>query len=67
MHDFQKNPMTRWKFFSNFSQTIFTKFDFCLTANLETKRYLKNLKVKKIKFIGNLKFIKNNKRKDDKI
>lgn len=56
-----KKSYKRWKFFSNFSQTIFTKFDFCLAANLETKKYLKNLKVKKIKFIGNLKFIKNKK------
>ena len=58
-----KKTYTKWKFISNFSQSIFTKFNFCLTANLETKKYLKNLKVKKIKFIGNLKFIKNNKEK----
>jgi len=58
-----KKSYERWKFFSNFSKTIFTKFDFCLTANLETKRYLKNLKVKKIKFIGNLKFVRNKREK----
>ena len=46
----------RWKIFSNFSNFIFKKFDLCLAQSLETKKYLKFLGAKKIRFCGNLKF-----------
>ena len=49
----------RWKFLKRFSEQIFTKFKICLVANSESEKYLKKLKVKNIKYIGNLKFIKN--------
>ena len=46
----------RWKVFSSFSKSIFSKFDLCLSSNIETKKYLKRLGAKNIKIIGNLKF-----------
>ena len=49
----------RWHFLKKFSEQIFTKFNLCLPANLESKTYLKKLKVKNLRYIGNLKFIKN--------
>ena len=54
-----KKTFLRWKFLKKFSDQIFTKFTLCLTANLESQKYLKKLKAKNIKCIGNLKFIKN--------
>ena len=42
---------------------IFNKFDLCLTANLETKKYLLELGAQNIIFNGNLKFINITKKK----
>ena len=41
--------------FPKIAKNIFSTFDLCLTSSLETKRYLKTLKAKNIKYIGNLK------------
>ena len=38
------------------SKILFKNFDICFSQNYETKKYLKSLGAKKIKFIGNLKF-----------
>ena len=46
----------RWKIFSSSSKKFFQKINLCLTSNLKSKRYLKLLGAKKIKFVGNLKF-----------
>ncbi len=51
-----KKSFNRWKFFHNFSKRIFEKITLALPQNLETKKYLKLLGTKNIKFIGNLKF-----------
>ena len=51
-----KKSFRRWKFFSYFAKSIFGKFHLCLSSNTETKKYLKKLGAKNIKFIGNLKF-----------
>jgi len=51
-----KKSFIRWKVFSSFAKLIFSKFDLCLSSNIETKRYLKKLGAKNIKIIGNLKF-----------
>ncbi len=58
-----KKTFYRWKNLSNFSKIIFSKFNFCLVANLETKIYLKKLKAKNIRYFGNLKFVKNEREK----
>ena len=41
---------------SNFAESIFGKFDICLSSSKETKGYLKKLGAKNVKFFGNLKF-----------
>lgn len=46
----------RWTYFKNFSKSIFGYIDIAFPQNQETFRYLKKLKIKKIKEIGNLKF-----------
>ncbi len=51
-----KKTFRKWVFFSSFSKYIFSKFDLCLSSSYESKRYLKKLGAKKVKFIGNLKF-----------
>ena len=56
-----KKSFSRWKFFSNFSKKLFSKFNLCLSASNESKYYLKSLGAKKVKFIGNLKFSESEK------
>ena len=46
----------KWKMISSYAKTLFQSFDICLSSSLESKKYLKSLGVKKIKYIGNLKF-----------
>jgi len=54
----------RWKKFSLYAKTFFQKFDVCLSSSLKSKRYLKSLGDKKIKYIGNLKFTESEKKID---
>ena len=58
-----KKTFFRWHQLKNFSRSIFNLIDIAYPQNLETRKYLKKLEVKKIKFIGNLKFIENDKSK----
>ncbi|MDC3231895.1 3-deoxy-D-manno-octulosonic acid transferase [Candidatus Pelagibacter sp.] len=51
-----KKTFDRWLFFPNFAQSLFNKFKLCLSSSLESKKYLKKLGAKRIKFVGNLKF-----------
>jgi 3-deoxy-D-manno-octulosonic-acid transferase len=53
----------RWKFFSKFANKIFSNLDLCLASSKESFKYLKNLGVENIKFIGNLKFSQSQKEK----
>ena len=46
----------RWKIFKGSTEKIFQSFDICLSSSLKSKKYLKSLGAKKIKYIGNLKF-----------
>ena len=48
---------SRWIKLKHFSQLIFNLIDIAYPQNKETKIFLKKLNVKKINFIGNLKFI----------
>ena len=54
-----KKSFKRWNYFNSFSKKIFQCFDATFPQNKETVRYLKSLKAKNIKFIGNLKFSEN--------
>ncbi len=51
-----KKSFNRWKYFPKFSKNIFQKISIALPQNMESKKYLKLLGTKKVKFIGNLKF-----------
>ena len=53
-----KKSFNRWSNFNYFAKEIFGKIDIAFPQNKETANYLKKFKVKKIKNIGNLKFIK---------
>jgi len=54
-----KKSFKRWIYFSSFAQKIFQCFNATFPQNKETAKYLKTLKVKKIKFLGNIKFSEN--------
>ena len=51
-----KKTFLRWQNLKNVSQKVFKKISIAYPQNHETKYFLKKLKVKKIKTIGNLKF-----------
>ena len=51
-----KKTYKRWKFISSLSNNIFSKFNLCLASSKESLKLLKELNVKNIKLIGNLKF-----------
>ena len=55
-----KQTFNKWMKIKFFSKTIFNLIEKAYPQNLETKRYLKKLGIKKIKNIGNLKFSENN-------
>ena len=57
-----KKSFNKWKFFISSSETIFNKFDLCLSSNFESIKHLKLLGAKKIKYIGNLKFTQTEKK-----
>ena len=51
----------RWNFFNKFSKNIFLNISKAYPQNLESKIFLKKLKVKKINKLGNLKFCEEKK------
>jgi len=59
-----KKSFERWKMFGSNTNNFFQKYDVCLSSNLKSKKYLKQLGAKKIKFIGNLKFTESEKNID---
>ena len=62
-----KNTFKRWSKFKKHSSKIFNLIDIAYPQNKETKNYLKQLGVKEINLIGNIKFIENVKNKNDDI
>ena len=56
-----KKTFNRWIKIKTFSDNIFRKIKIALPQNLETKYFLKNLNIKKIKYVGNLKFVESHK------
>ena len=53
----------RWSSIKFFGKNIFENFDYIFPQNKETFLYFKKLGIKKLKFLGNLKFIDTNKDK----
>ena len=62
-----KKPYINWSKFNNFSKSIFQLISKAYPQNYETVNFLKKIGVKKIKFIGNLKFSENRTKRNDKI
>ena len=60
-----KKSFNRWQNVPFFSKTLFENFDICLCQNKETKKYLKKLGAKKIKFLGNLKYSESKLKEND--
>ena len=54
-----KKSFNRWMKISFFAKSIFSKIKIAFPQNKETKLFLEKINSTKIKFIGNLKFIKN--------
>ena len=54
-----KKTYKNWMKIPIFSKSIFEKINIAYPQNLETKNFLKKLKLKKIQSLGNLKFIEN--------
>ena len=51
-----KKTFARWMMFPGFANSMFDKFNLCLSSNNESRKYLQKLGAKKIKYIGNLKY-----------
>ena len=51
-----KKTFKKWSIFSDFAKTLFKKFTLCLPSNNESKKFLKKLGAKRIRYIGNLKY-----------
>ncbi len=58
-----KKSFKRWMFFPNLSKKIFSNIDLCLASSVGSKKILKRLFVKNVKFYGNLKFSQSEKEK----
>ena len=51
-----RKTYSKWSLVPGFSKNIFSKFNLCLSSSNESKKFLNKLGVKKVKFLGNLKF-----------
>ncbi len=51
-----KKTFKKWSIFSDFAKILFKKFTLCLASNNESKKFLKKLGAKRIRYIGNLKY-----------
>ena len=50
-----KKTFLRWNLIPNIAEKIFQSFDLCLSSSNESKKYLEEVKVKNVKYFGNLK------------
>ncbi len=62
-----KKTFKKWTILSDFARSIFNKITIAYPQNFETAKYLKKLKVNKIRYLGNLKFAENFEENLDKI
>jgi len=64
-----KKTLDRWQIFPSFAKEVFDKITLALPSNLETLKYLKQLRVKNIRVAGNLKYCgeKNIEDRNDKL
>ena len=57
-----KKTFNRWKKFPNFAKKTFNNFDLCLASSKDSEDNLRKLNIKNLKYIGNLKFLVENKK-----
>lgn len=62
-----KKTFKRWMKLKNFGVNVFRNITVAYPQNLETKNYLKKLKLNKINYLGNLKFAENHDENFEKI
>jgi len=55
-----KKTFNRWKILPRFAKEVFNNFNLCLASSEESKINLEQLKLKNIKYFGNLKFTHKN-------
>ena len=60
-----KKTFKKWLIFSDFANNLFRKFNLCLSSNNESKKFLKKLGAKEIKYIGNLKYAQSEQKIDN--
>ena len=56
-----KKTFYKWNVFPNFAKRVFKNFDLSLASSRESRNNLRQLEVKNVKYIGNLKFTVKNK------
>jgi len=56
-----KKTFYKWNVFPNFARRVFKNFDLSLASSRESRNNLRQLEVKNVKYIGNLKFTVKNK------
>jgi 3-deoxy-D-manno-octulosonic-acid transferase len=59
-----KKTFKKWNMFPSFAEKVFNNFDLCLPCSEESKKNLEKLHVKKLSYVGNLKFTINVKREN---
>ena len=57
-----KKTFMRWNMFKKFAQKVFNNFDLCIACSEESKNNLKELHVKNLSYVGNLKYSVKNKK-----
>ena len=62
-----KKTFLRWSLLKKFSNSVFESINTAYPQNSETNNFLKKLNVKKVRSIGNLKFIEDDKSEYNKI
>lgn len=50
-----KKSFNKWMLVPRFAKKIFNSFELCLASSIESKKYLKKLNAKNLKYYGNLK------------
>ena len=64
---FTKKTFNRWIKIKSFFKSVLENVTIAYPQNLETRNYLKKMKINNIKLIGNIKFAENNKKFNDKL
>ena len=64
---FTKKTFNRWIKIKRFFKSVLENVTIAFPQNLETRNYLKKMKINNIKLIGNIKFAENNNKFNDKL